>query len=190
MAISLLGLLAVTVGLIDGGRGIFAYNAVSAIARYGSRWGSVVGGSCGYLHVGTSTSDWCNQIGGSASGFWEQAGTKPKQGFGTACPSYSTTPSDWYQVSSYASDTGTTITGALAKHFDTSSSSSNSIGGSFTPGVDTSNVYVCTQTSSTSDPPLPGDSVTVVVYYPFKPAGSLLGSATMPLTAQSQWVVE
>jgi hypothetical protein len=189
-AVTLLIFLTVTVGLLDVGRMIFAYNELSAVARYGARWGSVVGGTCQNLAVNNSSSDWCDQLSNNSTTFWSQPGNKPIQGAGTVCPTYSSTPADWYQLSSYSSSTTTTVVGALAKHFDSSSSSTNSIWGAFDPGLDTSKLYVCIQLSNSS-PPSPGDHVTVELYYPFSVVSHLLSSlTTIGITAQAQWQVE
>jgi hypothetical protein len=189
-AVSLLMFLMVTVGLVDVGRVIFAYNELGAVARYGARWGSVVGGACQDLNYNTSTSDWCDQLGTNSTTFWSQNGNAPLQGAGTSCPSYTSTPADWYTVSSYSGSTTTTIVGALAKHFDSSSSTTNTIWGAFSPGIDTSKLRACIELSG-SNPPYPGDHVTVKLYYSFAVAGHLLTSlTTIPVTAQAQWQVE
>jgi hypothetical protein len=191
LAFSLLALLALTAALVDVGRGIYVYNNLSAVARYGARWASVVGGNC-RAPLGLSTADWCDQIGAGSGSFWLQAGNTPLQGAGTSCPGYSTTPADYYTVSSYATSTGTTIVGAIAKHFDTSSSSYNTLVGNFAPGLDLTQLKVCiAYTSTGTNGPQPGDTVTVTAYYPFSPAGHLITSlSTIPLTAQAQWQVE
>lgn len=184
--------LMVTVGLVDVGRLIFAYNELGAIARYGSRWGSAVGGACqsNYLNQLPSTNDWCDQLSTNSSGFWLQNGNAPLQGAGTSCPAYTTTPSDWYQVSSYSSSTTTTIVGALAKHFDSTSSTRDTIWGAFSPGIDMTKLEACIELSNSS-PPSPGDHVTIKVYYPFSAAGHLLTNlTTIGVTAQAQWQVE
>src|SRR5579859_1533384 len=122
-----IALLMLTAGLVDVGRAFYQYNAVSAAARYGARWGSVVGGTCTGLR-GASTSDWCNQYGtGNAGGFWSTAGNYPLQGnsdcpqtiIKSQLPPYSKTP--YYQVSNYTQNTSTTIVGAVAQRFDTDS---------------------------------------------------------------------
>lgn len=190
MAIILLALFALTAGLIDVGRSIFAYNEVGAVARYGSRWASVVGGTCA-SPLGVSSNDWCNQLGNysDSTNFWTEQGNAPIQGAGTSCPSYASTPADWYEVSKYAGTTSTTIVGAIAHHFDTTSQSSNVVDGSFAPGINLGLLRVCIALSGSS-PPATGDSVTVDVYYPFQPAGGLITNATIPLSANAQWEVE
>lgn len=195
-AISLLAFLAVTAGLVDAGRGIAAYNEVSAVARYGARWASVVGGSCGTATaLGNSTSDWCDQLSNSSSGFWSQAGNKPLAVGGSQCPA---AYSSWYKVSDFNTSTATTIVGAIARHFDSNSSTPNTVVGFFSPGLDYSKLLVCVRVSGSTVldangnplPPEPGDVVTVQIYYPFQPAGHLLTNATMNLTASADWQVE
>lgn len=191
MAITLLIFLMVTAGLIDVGRSIASYNELSAIARYGARWGSVVGGTCqGFSKLGNSSNDWCNLLAtGVPGGFWTQLGNKPLQGAGVACPTYSTTPADWYTVNTYVTAKDTTVLGALAQHFDTSSQTPNTVVGAFAPGLDYSKLRVCVALSRGS-PPEPGDTVTVDVDYSFAPAGKLLSSGTVDLTAEAHWQVE
>jgi len=192
-ALILMALLLVTVGLVDVGRGMFSYNEVSAIARYASRWGSVVGGTCGFSKTGGSTSDWCNQLSNATGNFWSQSGNDPIQGAGVDCPAYSSGGSnpDYYTVGSYSSSSTSTIIGAIARHFDSTSSSSNVVVGLFSPGMDLSKLHVCIASSGSGYwPPEPGDSVSVRVYYPFQPAGSLFGNPTLPLSVQSDWQVE
>lgn len=190
MALSLLVLLTVTAGLVDVGRSVYIYNNLGAAARYGARWASVVGGTC-RTPVGNSV-DWCDQIGSGTGAFWTESGNKPLQAAGAACPSYSSTPADYYTVSSFVNTNATTIVGAIAQHFDTSSSSHNSVVGTFAPGLDLSQLKVCiAYTSPGANGPQPGDTVTVSAYYPFAPAGHLVTSlGTVPLTASAQWEVE
>jgi hypothetical protein len=178
-----------TVGLIDAGRSVFLYNELSSVARFGARWGSVVGGSCA-APLGRSTSDWCNQLSSTTGNFWSQSGNDPLQGYGTECPNYTSTPSDWYTAGSYSGPTATTIVGAVAKKFDTDASRSSFFSQIFGPGVDLSQLQVCIETTNSSGSPSPGDSITVDVYYPFVPAGKLLGTGTYPITAEAQYVVE
>jgi hypothetical protein len=178
----------VTAGLVDVGRAIFAYNEISAVARYGARWGAVVGGTCSQP-LGTSTSDWCNQIGGQSGTFWNQDGNRSLQGAGAECPAYSVTPADWYTVSSYIGTSATTIVGALANHFDSSSTTRSTIVGRYVPGLDLTKLHVCIELSH-SAPPAPGDAVTVDIYYPFAPAGGLIFNRNVDLESEAQWEVE
>ena len=182
-------LLMMTTGLVDMGRGFYQYNNLSAAARYGARWGSVMGGTCA-LPYARSTSDWCDQLGNSAGGFWSQLGNKPIQGLSVACPSYSATPSDYYTVSGYTGNSATTIVGAIANKFDSSSSSSNFITGAVTPGLDLSQLRVCIQLDITSTAPQTGDAVKVYAYYPFHGVSALLFGGTINLNASSQYQVE
>jgi len=188
MGIILLGLLMLTGGFLDVGRGVYAYNQLASMARYGARWGSVVGGSCTFP-LGLSTSDWCNQLSTKSGNFWSQAGNSPLQGAGVACPSYSSTPADWYALSSNSSTSSTSIVGAMARHFDTSSSTPNTILGNLALAVDYTKVKVCVQLPHSS-PPSPGDLVTVQVYYPFTPASTLIFNGTVGLNASASWQVE
>jgi hypothetical protein len=87
-------LLMLTCGLMDSGRAFYQYNNLSAAARYGARWGSVMGGACALTYA-RSSSDWCDQLGHSSSAFWNQPGNKPIQGFNVSCPGYSSTPADY-----------------------------------------------------------------------------------------------
>lgn len=199
-AIILSALLIMTVGLIDAGRAYFAYNAVAAAARYGARWGGVVGAEClgGVGSVGSSN-DWCTNEGPRpATGFWGESGNQPVLST-YQCPSSglpdTAQTQGVYQVSNFAnSSTKTTIVGAIAQHFDTNSSSSNFVVGNLTPGLDLTKLYVCIQmpdswVSGTLEVHY-GDSVRVYVYYPFRPAGPLLGSTTMNLIATSTYSME
>lgn len=188
MALVLMAVLTLCVGLLDVGRGIYTFNSVSAIARYGARWAGVVGGTCSSA-LGASSSDWCNSLGGGAGNFWAQNGNKPIQGAGAECPNYSTTPADWYTVSNFSGTSNTSIVGAVAKHFDTSSGTSNTIVGGLAPGIDLTKLHICIELSGVT-PPATGDSVTVRVNYPFVPATPLISNATVDLNAQSQWQVE
>jgi hypothetical protein len=179
-----------TAGLIDVGRAIFLYNQLSAVGRFGSRWGSVVGGACA-LPWAASSSDWCNQIGNQTSGFWAQNGNKPLEGYGSECPNYSSTSSDWYTASDYATSTTTTIVGAVAQKFDTDNAHTNLFKALFAPGVDLSNLKVCIETTNTTVVPSPGNSITVNVYYPFTPAGGLFGNgATFGMSSECQYYIE
>jgi hypothetical protein len=206
-AIILSILLLLTLGLVDVGRAFFQYNAVSAAARYGARWGAVVGGE-GACQASTNTSsesDWCNQLGtydltspANSGGFWSLNGNKPLQSIGTACPlspSSNLSPSPYYTVSDFRAAKATSIIGAVAQHFDSSSTSTNVLKGSFTPGFDSSlkaciELPTTTIGSQTIWDAQQGDSVKVVVYYAFKPATPLFGSVTLPLVADSQFVIE
>ena len=195
-------LLMLTVGVVDAGRAFYQNNAIAAAARYGARWASVVGGTCD--HPPTSpTTDWCTQEGNSSvsgQNFWLQPGNVPAQSVGTSCPSDGNqTGFPYYKVSDYLASTTssgvpTTIVGAIAQRYDTTSSSSNVIVGLLTPGFELSNLKVCIQlgwdSSSSSWLHDTGDTVTVYVYYSFHPAGPLYSSATINLAASSQYVIE
>ncbi|MGI8967988.1 MAG: TadE/TadG family type IV pilus assembly protein [Chloroflexota bacterium] len=187
-ALALLAFLTVTVGLIDVGRSIFAYNELSAVARYGARWGSVVGGTCN-SPLGASSNDWCDQLGNIPSLFWQQGGNAPGQVPPNACPSYTPGSKAWYKVSDYSGSKATTIVGAIAQHLDTSRTSTNTVVGAFAPGLDLSKLWVCIELPDNS-PPAPGDSVKVNVYYPWSPSSGLITNQTVPLTANAQWEVE
>lgn len=191
-----------TVGLLGVGQAFFQYNAVSAAARYGARWGAVVGGTC--EGVGGAGSDWCTQLGQqSTQGFWAQPGNAPLQAVGTSCPGddkSTASPSPYYTVSAYTGGTATTIVGAIAQRFDSGATSSNFISGGLTPGFDLSKLKVCIQLPSLTEStggrsqtiwnPMPGSMVQVFVYYRFSPAGTLLTNATLPLFASSRYVIE
>ena len=184
-------LMMLTVSLVDVGRAFFQYNAVAAGARYAARWGAVQGGTCA-LPYATSTSDFCNQLGNSSSSFWSQAGNKPLQGLNTSCPSYSSTPGDYYTASSYKSATATTIVGAVAQRFDSSDQGTSFIIGALTPGFDLTKLQVCIEVDSVNNTatPVTGDNVSVVLHYPFTPMGAILPNTTFSLDAQSQYEVE
>jgi TadE-like protein len=199
-------LLILTMGLVDVGRAFFQYNAVAAAARYGARWGSVVGGTCSHrsLSVSNSTSDWCNQL-GTGSGpvtnpFWTQAGNKPVWGDATTrCPTtYSGADStNSYLASNYTGSSSTTVVGAIVHRFDSSGSSTNLIVGNLTPGIDLSKTRICVELSAASWDPststwraLPGDIITVYVYYRFFPVGALVPGGNLDLIASGQYQVE
>lgn len=190
-------LFVLSLGLVDVGRAFFAYNAISAAARYGSRWGSVVGGTftCGYNN-NSSTTDWCSQQGGNTTSFWSQAGNSPLQGTGSCETSQYTT--DFYHASDprFTGSTATSIVGAVVHRFDTGSNTSNAVLGAAAPGVDLSRLWVCIQISPTAFTggvwqPQQGDTVQVVLYYRFQPINSLVTKIhTMDMVATSQYVVE
>lgn len=208
-AIIALVMLMLTMGLVDVGRAFFEYTEVSNAARFGARWGGVVGGTC--IVPGVYQSDWCTQqgliTGGSKTAitdFWAQTGSIPRQGNGTKCPTYSSTPSDYYTVSDpdndsdndYSSDTDsdpstkqTTIVGAIGQHFDTSSSTTSTVLGQMA-GIDMTKVYVCIETSDSSADQKPGDYVGVVVYYHFNPVSFIVARSGFDLVAKSQYEVE
>jgi hypothetical protein len=170
-------LVLVTVGLVDVGRAFYEYNEVSALARYGSRWAAVVGGTCSIN--GGSYSDWCNSSGttAAAAGFWNTPGNAPLQGVDVACPSYSSAPYDYYSVQSYANTT--TIIGALAQRWDTTPRSYSQSDGNSGPGLDRSLVSVCIATTNTGTgtdkTPQLGDGVTITIRYPFKAVSGIFG---------------
>lgn len=199
-------LLLLTVGLIDVGRAFYQYNALSAGARYGARWASVVGGTC-QRPVGSklTVSDWCNQINNASGDFWAQQGNTPLQPTSSACPNdasrtgccpndLSGPASDYYTVSNYLHSYNTTIVGAIAQHFDTNSSSYNANDGGLTPGFDLSKMKVCIQllynTNTSSWDTAAGSVVDVHVYYPFYPVSSLVSQSQLLLTASGQYVIE
>ncbi len=182
-------LMMLTVGLVDLGRGFFQYQAVASAARFGARWGSVVGGTCAMLNQ-QSTNDWCNQLNHSTGAFWDQPGNKPIQGTGVSCPTYAATPSDYYTVNNYTGNTSTTIVGMIAQKYDTSASSSSFVGGKVTPGLDLSQLHVCVELPSSSARPQAGETVGVAVYYPFTGVSTLITRQTLYLNATSQYQVE
>lgn len=187
-------LLMLSAGLIDVGRAFFQYNAVSAAAVYGARWGSAAGGTCADPYS-MSNNDFCNQLShASGSNFWNQQGNYPLQGVNTPCPSYSSAPSDYYTVGNYNQSYGSTIVGAIAQRFDSNNSSPNFIIGALTPGIDSSKLKVCIAVTNglggTAQIPTVGDTVSVSVYAPFYPVSALLTSQTLLLNASSQYQVE
>src|SRR5579875_2376703 len=177
-----------SVGLVDVGRGFFAYNALASGARFGARWGSVMGGTCALPYAVSSSADFCGSSGAGPTRFWSTAGNTPIQGVNTACPSYTTTPGDYYKIVTYQNTK--TIVGALASKYDSSSSSTGFLSGYVTPGVDLNSVYACIATSSTTTVPSVGATISVTVYYPFKPISVLLTNQTLGMTATSQFTVE
>jgi TadE-like protein len=184
-----------TIGLVDAGRAFVTYNEVGAAARYGARWGSVVGGTCALKEEGSPTSDWCNQMGNGTGNFWAEAGNKPAGSMtaGQSCPSFSSTPADYYQTSQYKNATGTTIVGAVAQKIDSNPQGPNAVIGGLAPGLNLSNLYVCiayTIFESTNNVPSPGDIVSVTVHYDFNAASGLLFKKTVSLDATSQYTVE
>ena len=194
VALTLLTFLILTGGLLDVGRGFYQYNAVAAAARYGARWGSVEGGTCNTFNE-ASNSDWCNQLAGTSSSFWSASGNAPLQAAGTACPTtYQSGSSSYYTASNFLTSSSTTIVGAIAQHYDTSSSSTSTILGLLTPGFDLSKLKICIQLPVNSTTGAwshsHGDDVTVYVYYPFTPATSLVTSATLNLVASSTYTIE
>lgn len=197
-----------TVGLVTVAVGFYQYNALSAAARYGARWAAVVGGTCVEQpsdQPNAATGDWCNQYtqaalasGAPSLNFWTAKGSYPVQSAGTSCPSaYSSSAHDFYRVSDYAKSGGTSITGAVAQHFDTSSGSfSKLVVGGYTPAIDLSQLYVCIQpnyatySSGTQWVFSPGQSVKVVLYYTFKPVSGLLTKASFNMTAASRYIIQ
>jgi len=188
-------LMMLTVGLVDLGRGFFQYQAVASAARFGARWGSVVGGTCAMLNQ-QSTNDWCNQLNHSAGAFWDQPGNKPLQDPlplqlpRKPCPSYADNPEDYYTVSDYTANTSTTIVGMIAQKYDTSAASSSFVGGKVTPGLDLTQLHICVELPSSSARPQPGETVGVAVYYPFTGVTTMITRQTLYLNATSQYQVE
>jgi TadE-like protein len=200
--------LMMTVGVSTVALAFYQYNAVSDLARYGARWGGVVGGSCAIANA-VSTSDYCNQLGGAgtATNFWSQSGNTPLQGYGVACPSFDSNPSAYYTAKDpdndsdddfsgdTESDSGktSTIVGAVAKHFDTSNTSPGFVGSVLGAGISMNTLKVCIATSWTNSPstiPAPGSSISVTLYYKFQPASGFLIHGSMPFGATSQYQVE
>lgn len=208
-AIIALVMLMLTMGLVDVGRAFFEYTEISSAARFGARWGGVVGGTC--IIPGVYQSDWCTQqgliTGGSKTAitdFWAQTGSVPIQGNGVACPSYSSTPGDYYKVSDpdndsdndYSSDSDsdpstkqTSIVGAIGQHFDTNSSTTSTVAGQLA-GIDITKLFACVQTSNTASDQGPGDYVTVTLYYQFNPVSFIVANSNFNLVATSQYEVE
>jgi hypothetical protein len=190
-----------TVGLVDVGRAFYQYNEVSSLARFGARWGSVVGGTCALPNAG-SHSDFCNSFAGavtSTHSFWSTLGNEPVptasggNGFNAACPEYATKPGAFYAVQTYSGTT--TIVGALDQRWDSNAGSAGKQTGGTSPGLDKSKVFVCIATSWTPtatdfDPRL-GDYITVTVRYPFQAASGLFGKLlNFDLLATSTYRVE
>jgi hypothetical protein len=202
-ALIALVLLMLTMGLVDAGRAFYQYNTLADAARFGARWGSVVGGAC--ILAMANTTDWCTEEGVITNGnnFWQQSGNKAIQGSGVACPSFSSTPADYYKVSDpdndgdndFSGDTDsdstkvTTIVGAIGRHFDTSSTTTHTTQGGLA-GIDLNNLRVCIQTTDSNTVQTRGDYVTVVLYYRFNPITPILSKASFDLVAQSSYEVE
>lgn len=201
-AIIAMVLIMATAGLLDVGRMFFQYNALAAAARYGARWGGVVGSTCSpstHSGAGTGTNDWCTQLGQTTTAFWSQSGNRPVWGDQTTtCPSdlSGTNATNSYVASSYTGSTSTTIVGAIVQKFDSSNTSTNFITGSTTPGLDPSKLKVCIQLSPDAWRggiwnPLSGDIVTVYLYYPFNPVSTLISSLSqINLEASASYVME
>lgn len=172
-AVIMLALLLFSAGVLDFGRCIYQYNLAQAAAGYGARWASVVGGVCASPD-GSSTTDWCNQEGGTTAAFWSQSGNVPLQTNGASCPSsYDPSFTGYYTVSNFMSGEKTSIVGALARRYDTSETGWNLVRGELTPGFDLSKLRVCIQLqwdpTMTRWSSLPGSKVTVYVYYTYQP---------------------
>jgi Flp pilus assembly protein TadG len=195
-----------TLGLVDVGRAFFQYNEIAAAARYGARWGGVVGGTClGAPESATFDTSWCTQELTKTTNFWAQNGNAPTQATNYVCPdaggpvaccpnSGTVAGFTYYLVSNFTGSNQSTIVGAIASKFDTSSSSDNFIAGGLTPGINLSNLKVCIQlpviAGAAVYKPGAGDKVTVKVYSTFQPAGPLFGNATLPLVASSTYTIE
>jgi Flp pilus assembly protein TadG len=193
MALILPALLILTAGLVDTGRAFYQYNAVSAAARYGARWGSVVGGTCtAQLGVGASIADWCKQVGATTTSFWQQQGNFPLQG--NARCSTDLPSSNFWTVSNFQAATTTTVVGAIKQRFDTTASSSHLVKGNLVNGFDLTQMRVCIDMpnswAGTTLAPHQGDAIQVSVYYPFRPAGLLLGGQQINLNASSTYQLE
>jgi TadE-like protein len=198
-------LLIMTCGLSDVGVAFYKYNAVSAAARYGARWGGVIGGTCQTGLTVAPTNDWCTQFGATGD-FFSEDGNKPLQPFGTNCPTGlndATFTSSHYYYSdddpsvsqritpARTSRTATTIVTAVLQRIDTNSGGSIFKGG-FLPSFDTSQLKMCIQLSwnpSTTTARV-GDRVTVYVYYPFQGVTGMFTTERFPLVASSQYELE
>jgi TadE-like protein len=178
-----------TVGLVDVGRAFFDYSAVSSAARFGARWAGVVGGSC--IIPGKTGPDWCTQNGSFATNFWEQTGTVPLQGNGKKCPQFTDAggPAAYYSAGSFLGSSATSIVGAIAQHFDSSSASQSFIRGK-AAGFNLSQLKVCVQTTNPVLDQVPGDYVSVTVYYHFNPINFLVARGGFDVVSTSQYVVE
>jgi hypothetical protein len=211
---ALTAFLILTAGLIDGGRAFYQYNALASAARFGARWGSVVGGTCRDPGQGLSRTDWCNQLGSTSTApykdFWQTAnnGNTPIQSpagivgpFVTpSCVDSNGNPvlAYYYTANAFTSSTSSTIVGTIVHRFDSDPNNITSILGPATPGFDLSLLRICIYLSGdawTGPPtntwlPKQGTSVGVSLYYPFSPAGPLLGGKTFTLIANSQYVIE
>jgi Flp pilus assembly protein TadG len=210
---ALSGFLIFTVGLIDGGRAFYQYNALASAARFGARWGSVVGGTCRDRGQGLARSDWCNRLPTTLtsttpySDFWGTVGNgnTPLQTPITSVATFLTPScvdaggnpvlSYYYTASSFTGSTSTTIVGAVVQRFDSDSSTISTILGRATPGFDHSKLRVCIYLSGdawTGSKWIPKQATTIGVslYYPFSPAGPLLGGKTFTLLANSQYSIE
>lgn len=194
MGVVLLGLLIFMGATLDFSRCFYQYNLVQAAANYGGRWASVVGGVCG-APSGASTTDWCNQEGTATGAFWSQRGNVPLQAAGVACPSqYDPSFTGYYIASNFVGTPSTTIVGALARHFDTDSSTWNTIRGSLVPGFNLAALRVCIQlawNSSTGGWAVAaGDKVTVFVYYTYQPATFLGDLHTVHLVGSAGYRID
>jgi Flp pilus assembly protein TadG len=206
-AFILTALLLLTAGLADGGRAFYQYNAVSAAARYAARWASVQGGTCEGSPSPSGQSDWCNQFAGAGTtDFWSQTGNVPLQGANVACPTdIDSTFTAYYSDSNSVAASrvtpylGTpTIVGSILQRLDTNSSSSNVVKGLVTPGINSSNLLVCIQT--TGDPSIfnasgtssgtAGSRVAVYVYYPFTLISNQFTTQRFNLVASAKYGVE
>jgi TadE-like protein len=213
-------LLLLSAGLFDVSRMFYQYNAVSAAARYGARWASVVGGTCStqtatQYNGSGNLADWCNQqnnanqTAGSVSGdFWSLNGNRPLQSAPTQCPSgIDNSFTGYYHVSDYQGINDTSVIGAIAHRFDTTGSSPSSEIGGVSPGFDMSQMLACIQPSAVCSTTAqgactsynwefgPGTILKVYVYYPFKPVTPLVhdmqnGNFSVTLVAASQSIVE
>lgn len=183
-------------GLLDAGRAIFEYNALSALARYAGRWAVVVGYSC---DTAVASSDWCNQMGGAGTQpFWSQTGNVPRQTGGAHCPSsYDpiTYGGYYYSVSDYAAGTASTIVGAISHRLDTNQSASNLIGASLAAGFDLRQMKVCVElprswvSGRSMYLPRPGDPVGVYLYYPYNHVGPFIPGGQLNLVVSSQYQI-
>ena len=193
-----IALLMFTVGLIDVGRGFYQYNAVAVAARFGARWGSVVGGTCLDVKIpNLAMSDWCNALPSAAttaSDFWNENGNHPVQAAGTSCPA-DTGMGNYYWTVNDSTIPDASIVGAVRKRLDSDTSGPYFILGSLSAGFDRSQLRICIEMPSDAYSGgvwavHSGDTLKVYAYYPFQPTGPLFGSFKTTLTAVSGYTIE
>jgi hypothetical protein len=211
-------LLILTGGLLDVGRAFYQYNSVANAARFGARYGSVVGGTCSVLLSPPTGADWCSQgsapvaagtalpsgstpaapcstpVAGTNTAFWGYNGNWPCQTQGTACPTtYDSSFTGYYTVGNFTSATYPSIAAMLAQRFDTNSTSILSSIPGLNPGFDLTKLKLCIQMTTDGSGNWrhkPGDKVDVFVYYPFQAIGPLFNFASFNLVASSQYIIE
>jgi hypothetical protein len=196
-------LLLLLLGLSASGVAFYQYTGVSAAARYGARWASVVGGTCttatGPLVGGT---DWCNDLtsqsaGSSAAAFWNTVGNMPLQTAASTSQPCATNGSPnlaYFYTASAVPATNSTIVGAVAQRLDTSSSNPGFLLGRLSPGFNLNSMKVCIQlngsTYSGGWNVQPGDTVTVYVYYPVNVTSGLTPWVHPTLVSSAQFTIE